>query len=222
MISLYRLLHGVLLLAGVLAILVLATLADAAGKTVLSVAMIATLLVLTLLIAFFGWLVDFRNRQAVKRHNRALAEGLRAPRRKVQAEESETYHCDAETVWSIIRSSESAALQTDVKRAFRIPGTPIGVGEQQCFIRADGTVAIIEVLEEDQPYSAAIRVITPSAIEAVETYRIEPSGSVCRLTIGIAVQIPSRWPRLYERAWRAGTRRYLAGIQNAMSMQPEH
>lgn len=221
MITLYRVLEGILFIAGILAIVVLATLAGAAGNTVLGLSVIVSLVVLGLLMGFIGWLVDSRNRRAVERYNRALAGGLRAPRRTVQAEESETYHCDAETLWSLIRSAESAALQPHVKRAFTIPGTPIGVGEQQCFIRADGTVSIIEVLEEDRPYWATTRVITPSDVEAVQTYRIEPSGSVCRLTMGIAVEVPTRWPRLHQRGWRASTRRYLASIQNATAMQPK-
>lgn len=38
-------------------------------------------------------------------------------------------------VWAFIRPADTApAIQPQVRRAFRVPGTPDGPGEQQCFI----------------------------------------------------------------------------------------
>src|SRR4051794_35604857 len=45
----------------------------------------------------------------------------------------------ASEVWAFVRPAESAVLtEEDVVRAFTVPGTGPGVGEQQCFIRSVG------------------------------------------------------------------------------------
>lgn len=218
MITFYRVLQGIPLLAGFLAIIVLGALADAAGNSVLGLTMIVTAAALMAVMGFVGWLVNSRHRRAIMRHHRAVALGGSVPRRTVQAQESETYQCDVETVWSLIRPAEAAVLLSDAKRAFTVPGTPTGVGEQQCFIRRDGSVSIIEVVEEERPRWAATRIITPSNVDTRQTYRLEPSGTGCTFTMGISLEIPAtvEWPRDHQREWREQTRQYLVRVKQIL------
>src|SRR3954451_10067934 len=61
--------------------------------------------------------------------------------KRIQVTESVTVgRRSSEEVWAFIRPAESAVIiQEDIVRAFTVPGTGAGVGEQQCFIRSART-----------------------------------------------------------------------------------
>ena len=212
-------------IVGVAGILILATMAGAVGNPQLAIGMIAGLLVLLLVLSAAGLFFRFKIRQAARQYHQAASQGVPAPGRTLRAEESESYPCDAETVWSLIRTAESAVLLENAARAYTEPGTPTGVGEQQTFIRADGSASTIEVVEEEAPYWAKTVIVAPSNADMVQTYRIEPSGSGCTLRMGMTVTVPAipGYSRLYEKEWRKHTRGYLNRVkENLASETPRH
>lgn len=214
-----RFLAGLLVIVGFAGILVLAAMADAAGNPQLGFGMIAGLVILTVVLTGVGWFLKSRSRRALTRYHQAAAFGVSAPGRTLRAEEAESYQCDAETVWSLIRPAESAVLLSNAARAFTVPGTPTGVGEQQTFVRADGSASTVEVVEEEAPYWARTITVSPSIDDMVQTYRIAPSESGCTLTMGMTTTIPAipGFSRRYEKEWRKHARRYLARVKETVA-----
>lgn len=198
--------------------------ADALGNPQLAFGMIAGLLVLLIVLSAAGLFFRSKIRQRSRQYHQAVSQGFPAPGRTLRAEESESYPCDAETVWSLIRTAESAVLLENAARAYTEPGTPTGVGEQQTFIQADGSASTIKVVEEEAPYWAKTVTVAP-ANDMVQTYRIEPSESGCTLKMGMTVTVPPipGYSRLYEKKWRKHTRRYLDRVkENLASEAPRH
>lgn len=134
----HRFLAGVVVIAGVAGILVLAAMADAAGNPQLGFGMIAGLVILISALTAAAWFLRSRSRRSSGQYGRAGAQGVRAPGRTLRAEESESYPCDAQSVWSLIRSAESAVLLGNAARAFRVPGTPTGSGNDRALFGRTG------------------------------------------------------------------------------------
>ncbi|MGO4473102.1 SRPBCC family protein [Arthrobacter sp. M-10] len=214
----FRFLAGLLVIVGFAGILVLGAMADAAGNPGLGLGMIAGLVILMVVLTGMGWFLKSRSRRALTRYHQAVALGVSAPGRTLRAEESESYPCDADTVWSLIRPAESAVLLSNAARAFTVPGTPTGVGEQQTFVRADGSAATVEVVEEAAPYWAKTITVAPTKDGMVQTYQIEPSESGCTLTMGMTATIPAipGFSRRYEKMWRKDARRYLSRVKETV------
>ncbi|MEZ2388128.1 hypothetical protein AB6813_01040 [bacterium RCC_150] len=223
MMAFRRFLAGLLVIVGGAGILVLAAMADAAGNPGLGFGLIAGLVVLASVMVVRGSFLKSRSPRAITEFNEAVARGVSSPGHTVQAEESETYQCDAVAIWSLIRPAESAVSLSDAARAFSVPGTPTGAGEQQTFIRADGSAATLEVVEEEPPYWAKTIAAAPSNAAMVQTYRIEPSESGCTLTMGITADIPAipGFSRLYEKEWRKHMRRYLDQVKKTVTSGAE-
>ncbi|MFH5878219.1 hypothetical protein [Arthrobacter sp. NA-172] len=219
--TLLRFLAGVLVIVGFAGLLVLAAMADAAGNPQLGFGMIAGLVILMVALTAAGWFLRSRSRRAVRRYHQAAAQGVIAPGRTLRAEESESYPCEAELVWSLIHPAESAVMLSNAARAFTVSGTPTGVGEQQRFIRADGSASTVEVVEEEAPYWAKTVTVAPSNDDMVQTYRIEPSESGCTLTIGMTATIPAipGFSSRYEKVWRKNIRRYLTRVEETVKLE---
>jgi len=156
-------------------------------------------------------------------HVKAVAEAQMAaasgPTRTCSAQATETYDYDADTVWSLIRPAENAVLLTEAQRAFTVPGTPTGVGEQQCFIRRDGSVSIIEIIGEESPWWATTRPVTPTQVNTRSTYKIEPTATGCTLTMGIVMEVPAS-AKLAEHPqdwWESHARPYLKRVSEVLS-----
>lgn len=87
-------------------------------------------------------------------------------------------------VWALIRPAEAALfLDPSIVRAFRVPGTPDGVGEMQGFIASrDGVehVQLIEVVEEVPESHAAVRYVAANDPTARTSYRltVDASGTI--------------------------------------------
>ena len=217
MIILLKVFDSLLRFAGYIAIICLAgVVADA--NYGLGVAIIGILLAMILLRSFYSSFV-----QTMRPGNGRVGRARGGPTRTFSMEESETYECDAETLFALIRPAESALWLSGPERAFKVPGTPDGVGEQQCFIRQNGCVSIIEVVAEERPWRAITRCVTHSEFDCRYSYELEPSGSGCKLTMGNTLQIPAglRLSKRYQRDWRESTRQYMAKAKEVLAAQSE-
>ena len=217
MITLQNVLDAVLRFGGYIAIICLAGVVAGANYG-LGLAMIGSLFALILLSMFCSSFV-----RTVQLRSEFVGRARRGPFRTFRMEESETYECDAEALFDLIRPAESSVLLSNSKHAFTVPGTPDGVGERQCFIPENGCVSIIEVVAEERPWRAYTRGITHNEAGSRGSYEIEPSGSGCKLTIGTALQIPAglRLSKKQQTEWRESTRQYMARAKEVLASQSE-
>lgn len=219
MVIFIKVLHNVLFSAGYIAIAVLAIVIDHFGKPELGLGIFVTssAMMLTLLIA--SSVVNRRFKQAARSAHETKIAGASGLTKSFSAHASETYEHDAHTVWSVIRPAESAVLLSDAQKAFTVPGTPAGVGEQQCFVGRDGSVSIIEVIGEESPWWATTRPIAQSAMNSRRTYRLEPTPSGCTLTIGTVVEVPAdaELAVRHDEWWEAQIRPYLNRVKEVLS-----
>lgn len=219
MITFIKVLHSILFAAGYLAIAVLASVFSYYGKPELGLGIIltATAMLTTLLIT--SAVVNRRHKRAVRSAQSAETAAASAPTKAYSAHASEAYDHDAHTVWSLIRPAESAVLLSDAQRAFTVPGTPTGVGEQQCFISRDGSVSIIEIIGEESPWWATTRPIAPGEMNRRSTYRLEPTPTGCTLTVGTVIELPANadFAENPDEWWETHTRPYLTRIKEVLS-----
>lgn len=215
---LIKLLHNVLLAAGYLAIAVLAVLIEQFGKPELGRGIFATAsgMMLTLLIA--SAVVKRRQKKIMRSVHEAEAAGAAGITKSFSAYATETYEHDAHAVWALIRPAESAILLSDAQRAFTVPGTPRGVGEQQCLVNHDGSASIVEVIGEESPWWATTRPVAKSSTTSRSTYRLEPTVSGCRLTVGTVIEIPANAELAVrpEEWWEQQMRPYLNRIREVL------
>lgn len=219
MITLVKVLHTVLFTAGYLAIAVVASVISYYGRPAVGLGIIltATAMLVTLLIA--SAVVNRRQKRAVESAKNAEAAAAAGQTRTYSANVSESYEHDALTVWSLIRPAESAELLSNAQRAFTVPGTPAGVGEQQCFIGRDGSVSVIEVIGEEGPWWATTRPISPGEMNSRSTYRLEPTSTGCTLTLGTVIELPANEVLAEDpdQWWETQMRPYLTRIKEVLA-----
>ncbi|MDV8149694.1 hypothetical protein [Arthrobacter sp. B10-11] len=219
MITLVKVLHNILFAAGYLAIAVLASVISYSGKPELGLGIIlaATAMLATLLIA--SAVINRRHKRAVQAAQSDVPVVAAGRTKTYSAHASETYEHDAQTVWSLIRPAESAVLLSDAQRAFTVPGTPAGVGEQQCFIDRDGSVSIIEVIGEESPWWATTRPISPGETNTRSTYRLKPTSTGCVLTVGTVMELPANavLTETPEDWWETLMRPYLTRVKEVLA-----
>lgn len=130
-----------------------------------------------------------------------------------------------ERVWSLIVPPENTALLwPNTARAYRVPGTPAGVGEQQAFTDLDGHTSIIEVTEYIEARLAVTRVISPPLpVPVRSTYRLEPSGTGCLLHLGQEYDAAAHHVRSPSEAeaWRIYAVEYLARVRRTLATWDE-
>jgi hypothetical protein len=223
-ITFIKVLHNILFAAGFLAIGVLASIVSYYGKPELGLILILTASATmgTLLVA--SAVLARRLKRAahsVQDGEAAAASGLT---KTYRAHASETYEHDAHAVWSLIRPAESAVLLSNAQKAFTVPGTPAGVGEQQCFVSRDGSVSIVEIIGENSPWWATTRPIAQSETNSRFTYQIQPTPSGCTLTVGTVIEVaanaelagdPDEW-------WEAQMRPYLSRVKEVLSAREKY
>ncbi|BCW36052.1 hypothetical protein StoSoilA2_21080 [Arthrobacter sp. StoSoilA2] len=212
-----KVLHNILFAAGYLAIVVLAAVISFYGKPELGLIIIVVASAMALMLAVATGIVNRRHKRAVKAQEARVATAS-APTTTYSAQTTEAFDYDAQTVWSLIRPAESAVLLTDVQRAFTVPGTPHGVGEQQCFISRDGSVSIIEVIGEESPWWATTRPVTPNEMNSRSTYTLEPTPAGCTLTMGVVIELPAG-ARLADpqKWWESHARPYPRRVNEVLS-----
>ena len=215
-------LHTVLFLAGYLAIAVVASIIDKGGSPGLGLGIIVTATTIAAVLVFGQIFVRTRYKRAIKRQKQTASHATTAAPVTLSAHVSESYDHQARTVWSLIRPAESAVLLSDAHRAFTVPGTPAGVGEQQCFIGRDGSVSLIEVVGEESPWWATTRTLSPTGPNTRHTYRLEPTVTGCTLTVGIVLELQAsaEWSPAHKAAWQTHTRQYLGRVKEMLAAQP--
>ncbi len=214
-----KVLQNILFVGGFIAICVLAAVISAFGKPELGLSVLIVASALALMLAGATGIVNTRHKRAVKAAQKAQAARASTPATTYSAQTTETFDHDPETVWALIRPAESAVLLSDAQRAFRVPGTPTGVGEQQCIIGRDGTVSIIEVIGEETPRWAATRSVTPDKTNSRSTYTLEPTPTGCTMTMGIVMELPAGFKFAQDPVqwWEARARTYLKRVKEVLS-----
>lgn len=216
MITFIKILHKTLFAAGYLAIAVLASVVSYFGNRALGLGILVVATALFVMLLVLSAVVDRRHKRALES---AQASQASDRTKTYSAHASETYEHDAHTVWSLIRPAESAVLLSDAVKAFTVPGTPSGVGEQQCFISRNGSVSIIEVIGEESPWWATTRPIDQSEMNNRSTFRLEPTPQGCTLTVGTVIEIPANAEFAVnpDEWWDAQMRPYLTRIKDVLS-----
>lgn len=219
MIKFIKILHDTLFAAGYLAIAVLASVISYFGNQGLGLGILVAATALLAMLLVLSAVVNRRHKRAVATAQAADAADASGRTKTYSAHASEAYEHDAQTVWSLIRPAESAVLLSDALRAFKVPGTPSGVGEQQCSIGRDGRVSIIEVIGEEGPWWATTRPIAASEMNSRSTYRLEPTSSGCTLTVGTIIEVPANaeFAGNPDEWWDAQIRPYLTRIKEVLS-----
>jgi hypothetical protein len=210
-----KVLHNTLFLAGYLAIGVLASVIGYYGKPELGLGILLTSTALMVLLFILSAVVNRRHKRALRSAEIGKSAAAAGQTKTYSAHASETYEHDAHAVWSLIRPAESAVLLNGVQRAFTVPGTPTGVGEQQCFIRRDGSVSIMEIVGEESPWWATARPVTPEGVLRRSTYRLEPTTNGCTLTVGTVMELPVNAELAEDPGawWEAQMRPYLKRVK---------
>ncbi|WP_066286617.1 hypothetical protein [Arthrobacter sp. B6] len=219
MVTIFRVLHNVLFIAGYLSTIVLAAVISHYGREEVGLAIFAIATAMYLLLLVVSVAINRRDKPTVgfARETRVVA--ANAPAKIHSLHASASYEHDPYAVWSLIRPAESAVLLSDAQRAFTVPGTPSGVGEQQCFINRDGSVSIVEVIGEESPWWATTRPIAQNEINQRFTYRLEPTPNGCTLTIGAVLELPGNATFAADPNdwWESHSRTYLIRIQEVLS-----
>jgi hypothetical protein len=214
-----KVLHGTLFAAGYLAIAVLASVISYYGKPELGLGIILTATAMSITLVVASAVVNRHYKRAVRSAEIAKSAAAAGQTKTYSAHASETYEHDAHTVWSLIRPAESAVFLFDAHRAFRVPGTPTGVGEQQCFISRDGSATIIEVIGEEGPWWATTRPIAAGDTNTRSTYKIEPIPTGCTLTVGTVIEVPAnaKFDGNPDEWWETQMRPYLNRVKEVLS-----
>ncbi|ASN19244.1 hypothetical protein CGK93_05715 [Arthrobacter sp. YN] len=141
-----------------------------------------------------GLLLTFLYGAIIGRKAKALtARAAKAPGfRTTTATSTAEYQFSPALVWSVIRPAEAAIADgSDVAYAFTVPPIPDGPGERQCFFGRNGSVSMLEVLEEVPERLAVTQALFPPGDVSTKTvYRLEPTGMGCRLTLETIVETP--------------------------------
>lgn len=219
MVIIFRVLHNVLFVAGYLSIIVLAAVISHYGRQDVGLAIFATATTMYVLQSVIAVAINRRQKRTVALAKEERVAAANAPARIHNLHASASYERDAHDVWALIRPAESAVLLSDAQRAFTVPGTPSGVGEQQCFIKRDGSVSIIEVIGEESPWWATTRPVAQNEINQRFTYRLEPTPEGCTLTLGAVLEVPGNATFVADPNdwWENHSRTYLNRIQEVLS-----
>ncbi|MFC0487121.1 hypothetical protein [Sinomonas atrocyanea] len=163
--------------------------------------------------------LSLRRRRAARAQRQAVKDAA-APR-LVEFEESAFYRCDAQRIWQLIRPAQSDILLDEARSAFTVPGTPSGIGEQQCSVRHDGSVSIVEILAEEAPKWLVVVSVAPAQPGFRQTYRLEEAEEGCRLSIRCSLMVPAGFRSTEEgtQQWHRRVRRYMERIDEVLSLK---
>lgn len=148
------------------------------------------------------------------------------PARTVEMHEVTHYASDCDRVWNLIEPPEKAPLlHPSIRRGYRVPGTPDGVGEQQAFELDNGIMMVLEVTELTPGRRAVVRMVSPpSDVPFAVSFELTPVDDGCLYRHQIELKLP-RGKRLrpgYERTWRTETNEMFGRVRTglAQSSQP--
>lgn len=128
-------------------------------------------------------------------------------------------------VWALVHPAESSLLLNpeETARAFTVPGTGPGLGEQQAHIDHDGQATIAEVIEFEEGRRAVTRVVSPKPPVPVRTVTtVEPLGLASILTIGMEFDAPAStiWTKDEQAGTREWAMNYLDRVRRALDADP--
>ena len=124
-------------------------------------------------------------------------------------------------VWALVAPAEKSVLllPEQVARAFTVPGTGPGLGEQQAHVDHDGQASIIEIIEFEEGRRAVTRSVSPKApvpMRFVTT--VEPLGLGSVLTWGMEFDAPAStmWGKEHQESLREWAMTYLNRVRRAL------
>lgn len=146
-------------------------------------------------------------------------EQVEAMRPPIRMQATANYSHEPAKVWGMIRPAEAAVLLGQAQRAFHVPGTPIGVGEQQCFIDFDGRESIVEVISELEGRSASTMIVSPPNMPIESTYELRPTETGCTLVYGMEIRAGGRLTRKQRSTWDSEAQKFLKAIESVLNDQ---
>jgi hypothetical protein len=126
-----------------------------------------------------------------------------------------------DVVWALVHPAESSLLlrPDQTARAFTVPGTGSGLGEQQVTIDHDGQASVVEVIEYDEGRRAVTQVLSPKPLVPLRTVTsVEPLGLGSVLTIGLEFDAPCStvWTKPEQDGTREWALTYLDRVRRAL------
>jgi len=112
-----------------------------------------------------------------------------APPHVIRIEQGQEVPQSTDEVWALLTSvADAPLLYPTVERGFVVPGTPDGVGQQQCFISRDGSVSSVEVIEHRVGERA---VFGHRTLPIRSTIDLHAAAGACRVVLGLEVDVPA-------------------------------
>jgi hypothetical protein len=127
-------------------------------------------------------------------------------------------------VWALVHPAESSLLLSpeQTAKAFSVPGTGPGLGEQQAHIDHEGQATIAEVIEFEEGRRAVTRIVSPKPPVPVRTVTtVEPLGVGSVLTIGLEFDAPAStvWTKDEQESTRDWATTYLDRVRRALNAE---
>lgn len=159
-----------------------------------------------------------------QRWQQRLQEVPSGPVRTFRIQDAVKLRQSSEVVWALIGPAEHAVVLAPewVARGFQVPGTPAGLGKQQCFVDLEGNTSIHEVIEYVEARRAVTRMISPpSPIPQRATHQLEPLGEGCILSVGMEFDAAAGtvWPQKQQDEWRRWAARYLLRVRQTLDAE---
>lgn len=135
----------------------------------------------------------------------------------IRLQESRYVGHPPELVWSVIEPPEmSPLLDPRIRRGYRVPGTPPGVGEKHAAEMLDGSVQVIEVLSLVPGRRAMTSTIEQTqSVPIRNVAQVEPAAGGTVYSEGIEIDLPagSHLAADFEKRWRAEVQRRMSAAQ---------
>lgn len=150
----------------------------------------------------------------------SVAERLR-PGRTVELSEVAHFTSDCDRVWNLIEPPEKAPLlHPNIRRGYRVPGTPDGIGAQQALELDNGIMMVLEVTELTPGRRAVVRMVSPPPdVPFAVSFELTPLDDGCLYRHQIELRFPrgKRLRRGYERTWRAEINEMFGRVRTALA-----
>jgi hypothetical protein len=154
------------------------------------------------------------------RNATATAASGNGRRTTLPVKESVMLRHSPEVIWSLIHPPETAPLLSpDCQKGYRVPGTPVGLGEQQAFVDLRGNTSVIEVVEIVEFRRAVTKAISAdSPIALTSVTSIDPVSGGCIFSVTHEYEMSPRGAYSVAQIAeiRQGIRDYLERVQRAL------
>lgn len=143
------------------------------------------------------------------------------PGRTVELSEVAHFTSDCDQVWGLIEPPEKAPLlDPSIRRGYRVPGSPDGIGARHALEMGNGVVTVLEVVELTAGRRAVVRIVSPpSDVPSTVSFELTPVDDGCLYRHHVKLEFPrgKRLRRGYERTWRAATNEMFGRIRKVLS-----